>query len=90
VNRVAMLVVAVAAACAPDPSESESFWVSRVLVACAVVAVALGLYNQLDQASWHWPDFAHRDDLKQLDELDKTMAKLANANGWDHPGFPTT
>jgi hypothetical protein len=83
---VALLVVAVAAASAPDPSESEPFWVRRMLVACAVVAVALGLYNQLDRASRHWPDFAHRDDLKQLDELDKTMAELANANGWDHPG----
>jgi hypothetical protein len=83
---VALLVVAVAAVSAPDPSADEPFWVRRILVACAVVAFALGLYNQLDQASRHRPDFSHREDLKRLDELDKAMVDLASENGWIRPG----
>jgi hypothetical protein len=83
---VALLVVAVAAVSAPDPSADEPFWVRRILVACAVVAFALGLYNQLDQARRHRPDFAHREDLKRLDELDKAMVDLASENGWIRPG----
>jgi hypothetical protein len=83
---VALLVVAVTAASAPDPSTSEPFLVRRLWVACAVVAFALGLYNQLGQASRHWPDFAHREDLKRLDELDKAMVDLASENGWVRPG----
>jgi hypothetical protein len=46
----------------------------------------LGLYNQLNQASRHWPAYAHRDDLKQLDELDKALVDLASKYGWSHPG----
>ena len=83
---VALLVVAVAAAVAPRPSQREPFLVRRLLVACAVAVFALGLYNQLSQASRHWPAYAHRDDLKQLDELDKSLVDLANEYGWSHPG----
>ena len=60
--------------------------VRRLWVVCAVVALASGLYNQLGQASRHLPDFAHREDLKKLDELDKTMVDLATENGWTRPG----
>ncbi len=84
---VALLVVAVAAAVAPKPSEGEPILVRRLLVSCAVAVFALGLYNQLSQASQHWPAYAHRDDLKQLDELDKSLVDLANKNGWRHPGI---
>ena len=84
--RSALLVVAVAAAIAPRPSQREPFLVRRLLVACAVAVFALGLYNQLSQASRHWPAYAHRDDLKQLDELDKSLIDLANKYGWSHPG----
>jgi len=50
----------------------------RLWAACAVAAFALGLYNQLDQARRHRPDFSHREDLKRLDELDKAMVDLAS------------
>ena len=83
---VALLVVAVAAAIAPRPSQSEPFLVRTLLFACAVAVFALGLYNQLSQASRHWPAYAHRDDLKQLDELDKSLVDLASKYGWSHPG----
>jgi hypothetical protein len=83
---VALLVVAVAATVAPKPSQREPYWVRRLLVACAVAVFALGLYNQLSQASRHWPAYANRDDLKQLDELDKSMIDLAKEYGWSHPG----
>jgi hypothetical protein len=83
---VALLVVAVAAVSAPDPSAEEPLEVPRILVACGVVALALGLYNQLDQARRHRPDFSHREDLKRLDELDKAMVDLASENGWVRPG----
>ncbi len=83
---VALLVVAVAAACAPKPDEREPSWVRRLLVASAVAVLVLGLYNQLSQASRHAPDYAHRDDLKKLDELDKALIDLANEYGWSHPG----
>jgi hypothetical protein len=82
----ALLVVAVAAASASDPSAGEPFWVRRLWAACAVAAFALGLYNQLDQARRHRPDFSHREDLKRLDELDKAMVDLATENGWVRPG----
>ena len=45
----ALLVVAVAAASASDPSAGEPFWVRRLWAACAVAAFTFGLYNQLDQ-----------------------------------------
>ena len=48
--------------------------------------LALGLFNQLSQASRHWPAYAQRDDLRQLDELDKCMVDLAKQNGWTSPG----
>jgi hypothetical protein len=83
---VALLVVAIAAVSAPDASASEPIWARRILVASGVVAFALGLYNQLDQARRHRPDFSHREDLKRLDELDKTMVDLASENGWVRPG----
>jgi hypothetical protein len=83
---VALLVVAVTAAGAPDPSAGEPFLVRRLWVACAVAAFALGLYNQLDQARRHRPDFSHREDLKRLDELDRAMVDLASENGWVRPG----
>jgi hypothetical protein len=83
---VALLVVSIAAASAPNPSESEPLLSSRFLAGCAVAVVALGLYNQLSEASRHLPVYARRDDLHLLDELDKTMIDLANENGWIHPG----
>jgi hypothetical protein len=83
---VALLVVAATAAVAPMPSEREPSSVPRFLVACAVAVFTLGLYNQLSQASRHWPAYAHRDDLKQLDELDKSLVELASEYGWSHAG----
>lgn len=83
---VALLVIAVAAVSAPDPSAGEPFWVRRLWAGCGVAALALGMYNQLEQASRHRPDFAHREDLKRLDELDKAMVDLASENGWVRPG----
>ena len=83
---VALLVVAVAAVSAPAPSADEPLLLRRLWVACAVVTFALGLYNQLDQASHHRPHFSHREDLKRLDELDKAMVDLASENGWVRPG----
>jgi hypothetical protein len=83
---VALLVVSVAAASAPNPSETEPLLFRRLLAGCAVAVLALGLYNQLTEASRHLPVYARRDDLQLLDELDKTMIDLANENGWSHPG----
>jgi hypothetical protein len=84
---VALLVVAIAAAFAPRSRQREPILVRRLLVACAVAVFALGLYSQLSQASRHWPAYARRDDLKQLDELDKSLVDLANEYGWNHPGI---
>ena len=70
----------------PGQVKASPSWVRTLLVACAVAVFALGLYNQLSQASRHWPAYAHRDDLKQLDELDKSLVDLANEYGWSHPG----
>jgi hypothetical protein len=84
---VALLVVTVAAAVAPRPSQREPLLVRRLLGACAVSVFALGLYNQLSQASRHWPAYAQRDDLRQLDELDKSLVDLASKYGWSHPGI---
>jgi hypothetical protein len=81
----ALLVVAVTAALAPGTSQREPIAVGRLLISAAVVVLGLGLYSQLTQASRHWPAFAHRGDLQQMDDLDKTMADLAIENGWSHP-----
>ena len=83
---VALLVVTVASTVAPRPSQHEPILVRRLLVACGVTVFALGLYSQLSQASRHWPAYAHREDLKQLDELDKSLVDLANEYAWSHPG----
>ncbi len=82
----ALLVVAVTAFVASRPGQREPILVRRLFAACAVAVFAFGLYNQLSQASRHWPAYAHRDDLKQLDELDKNLVDLANEYGWSHPG----
>ncbi len=84
---VALLVVAAMAAVAPSPSRRETLLVRRVLAASAAAVFALGLFNQLTQASRHWPAYAHRDDLKRLDELDNSLVDLANEYGWSHPGI---
>jgi hypothetical protein len=81
----ALLVVAITATVASRPSQRESSLVCRLLIASAATVFTLGLYNQLRQASQHWPAYAHRDDLKQLDELDKSLIDLANKYGWSHP-----
>jgi hypothetical protein len=82
----ALLVVAIAATVAPRPSQEEPSLIRRLLVASAVAVFTLGVYNQLRQASQHWPAYAHRDDLKQLNELNKSLIDLANKYGWSHPG----
>jgi len=61
--------------------------VSRLFAGCAIAVFAFGLYNQLNQASRHWPAYAHREGLKQLDELDKTLVDLASDYGWSRPGI---
>jgi hypothetical protein len=81
----ALLVVAITAAVAPRQSPREPVLVSRLLVTCAVAAIAMGLYNQLSHASRHWPEYVHRNDLKHMDELDIALVDLANENGWSHP-----
>ncbi|MBV8378551.1 MAG: hypothetical protein JO279_16260 [Verrucomicrobia bacterium] len=83
----ALLVVAVTASVASRPSPRESVLGGRILAGCAVAVFAFGLYNQLSQASRHWPAYAHRQDLKLLDELDKSLADLASEYGWTHPGI---
>jgi hypothetical protein len=83
---VALLAVAVAAASAPKLSENEPPSVHRLLIAGAIAVFALGIYNQISHASRHGPIYTQREDLKRLDELDKTLIDLANENGWSHPG----
>ena len=82
----ALLVVAVTASVASRPGQREPVLVRRLFAAGAVAVFGFGLYNQLSQASRHWPAYAPRDDLKQLDELDKSLVDLASEYGWSHPG----
>jgi hypothetical protein len=84
---VALLAVALMAVIAPRPSPSEPFQVRKLLVGCAIAVISLGLYNQLSQASRHWPAYGRRNDLKQLDELDRSLVALANEYGWSRPGI---
>jgi hypothetical protein len=83
----ALLVVAITAAFAPRTGKLDSSPGGRILALCALVILALGLFNQLSQASRHWPAYAQRNDLKQLAELDKCLVNLANQNGWSSPGI---
>ena len=82
---VALLVVAVAAAAAPRPSQNEPVFIRKSLAGCAVAVFALGIYNQVSEASRHWPAYSQQNDLRQLDELDKSLVDLANEYGWSHP-----
>jgi hypothetical protein len=82
----ALLVVAITAAAAPTPDEREPAPVRRLLVASALAIFGLGLYNQVSQASRHWPAYTQRSDLNQLAELDKCLVDLANKYGWSRPG----
>jgi hypothetical protein len=81
----ALLVVAITAAAAPKTSKLDSSHGERLLAACALVIVALGLFNQLSHASKHWPAHAQRDDLKRLDQLNKTLIDLAKEYQWSSP-----
>jgi hypothetical protein len=81
----ALLVVAITAATAPKTCKLDSSHGGRLLVACALVIFALGLFNQFSHASRHWPAHAQRDDLKRLDQLNKCLIDLAKEYEWSSP-----
>jgi hypothetical protein len=81
----ALLVVAITAATAPKPGKLNSARGGKLLVACALVIFALGLFNQLSHASRHWPAYGQRDDLKRLDQLNKCLIDLAQEYEWSSP-----
>jgi hypothetical protein len=83
---VAMQVVAVIAAVAPDPGVPVAISIRRLLGACAVVIFALGCFNQFSHASRHWGAYWQRNDLKQLADLNACLIDLASENGWSSPG----
>ncbi len=81
----ALLVVAITAAAAPKAGKLSSARGGKLLVACALVIFVLGLFNQLSHASRHWPAYAQRDDLKRLDQLNKSLIDLAQQHQWSSP-----
>jgi hypothetical protein len=85
-GAAALLVVAVTAAFAPRVRKLNSSPGGRILALCALVIFSLGVFNQLSQASRHWPAYTQRNDLKRLAELDQCLVDLADQHGWISPG----
>jgi hypothetical protein len=77
----ALLIVTVAS----HLGRPESSSARRLVVACSLVILALGLLTQFSHASRHLPEYAQRRDLKQLAELDKWLVDYASKQGWHYP-----
>jgi len=80
-----LFVVAITAAIAPKPPWFDSPIGARILAACTLLICVMGLFNQFSHANRHWPAYAHRDDLKHLDQLNQCLIDLAKEYGWSSP-----
>lgn len=81
----ALLAGAIMAGVAARPTEPQSFPVRKVIVACSVVILAMGLFNQIGHAVRHLPEYAQRRDLEQIAGLDKWLVNYADENRWRRP-----
>jgi len=84
---VSLLVVGVMAVAAPRASLGVDRFTRRLLTAGALVVFAFGCVNQFSHASRHWEEYAQRNDLKRLADLNACLTDLASENGWSSPGI---
>ncbi|HXM02080.1 MAG TPA: hypothetical protein VN939_05725 [Chthoniobacterales bacterium] len=59
----------------------------RTVIACALAVVTLGVSTVFDRLSRHTPEYAERNDLTRLLELNKWMVSYASDRGWQNPGI---
>jgi hypothetical protein len=59
----------------------------RALIGCAIVVCVLGVATVVDRISRHDPEYAEREDLGKLVDLNKWMVTYASDHGWYHPGI---
>ena len=59
----------------------------RSAIVCSVVVFVLGLGTVVDRISRHNPEYAEREDLAKLVDLNKWMVSYASEHGWDNPGI---
>jgi hypothetical protein len=79
---VALLVVALSA---PDPGVIESSFFRKLIAACGIFIFARGLFTQFGHAWHHLPEYAQREDLKKVAELDKWLVQYASEHDWRTP-----
>jgi len=58
---------------------------NKLLVTASIAVFALGLFNLINRASRHLPEYAQRRDLNRLVELDKWLIDYASERGWRDP-----
>jgi hypothetical protein len=81
----ALLAGAIMAGIAARPTKPQSFPDRKMIVACSVVILVIGLFNQIGHAVRHLPEYAQRRDLERVAELDKWLVDYADENHWRRP-----
>jgi hypothetical protein len=79
---VALFIVALSA---PEPSALESSFLRTLLAACGILIFARGLSTQFSHACHHLPEYAQREDLKKVADLDKWLVHYASEHDWRNP-----
>jgi hypothetical protein len=82
---VALLIVAGMARLAPWRSNFKAAFVQNIIFACAMAIFVFGLFHQFSQAAQHSREFAQREDLKRLTELETWLADYAEKHDWHSP-----
>lgn len=83
----ALLVVCLAAKVSPRLGELASGSIRKLAFASSLVIFALGFANEFIHLSRHLPEYAQRQDLTRLVELDKWLVKYAGDHRWTNPAI---
>jgi len=59
----------------------------RAVIGCSIVVFVLGVATVVDRISRHDPEYAEREDLGKLVDLNKWMVAYASDHGWYNPGI---
>jgi hypothetical protein len=81
---IALLVVILASVLLP---KRESASLPKLFAGSAVLIFALGVSNQLNLSSRHWPEFEDRGHLSQMAEFNQWLVNYANEYRWKSPGI---
>ncbi len=84
---IAILILVLADAIRPNVTEVASRKAPKLLAGSAMLIFALGIFNQVNRGSRHWPEFGDRVHLSQMAELNQWLANYAREYHWKNPAI---